>query len=179
MSDPVNDLLTAMTSDDPQMRETAVRALGTYLGASRYTEAMADELDAHNPRLTVAYQMMAAALDDPDWGVRQSAAEMAIRLNTTRAAAGLDRLLHDLTNDDPEIRLGAAWSLALLKDPRAVDALVRLLYQNDPILVASAADALGETGDQRAIPALVNLIDHPDEDVREAARDAIERLQTD
>ncbi|MFN8527622.1 MAG: HEAT repeat domain-containing protein [Anaerolineae bacterium] len=176
MGDSLIDLLAAMTSDDPQMRETAVRALGTFLGSTRYTEDMGDQLDHHNAKLTAAYELLAAAIKDEDWGVRQSAAEMAIRLNTAQKAAGEALLLADLTSDDPEVRLGAGWSMALMQDARAVDPLVRLLYQNDAILVASAADALGEAGDQRAIPALLNLINHPDEDIREAARDALERL---
>ncbi len=178
VSDSLNELLTAMTSDDPQMRETAVRTLGTLVLARDNTpeDGLIGTMPNANSRWTNVLSAIAGALEDQDWGVRQSAAEMVIKLDLPSHEHAHALLMHDLVDDDPEIRLGAGWSLALLNDANAVDPLIALLNQTDPILVASAADALGETNDPRAVSALAPLLDNADQDIRDAAEDALDRL---
>ncbi len=178
MSTQIIELLRAISDDDPQMRESAVRALGTLIGTEQSDPAtdINNMLVGTKPSSLTALEAIHAALDDSDWGVRQSAAEMAIKLETDQAEVAKLMLDEDSRNPDPEIRLGACWSMVLLHDERAVTPLIQLLYVDDPILIASAADALGDTNDQRAIPALLNFVEHADQDVREAAQDALERL---
>jgi HEAT repeat protein len=176
-SDSLNQLLLAMTSDDPQMRETAVRAIGTLLlSPDDITDNKLVLLPTLNPRNELARDAITNALGDLDWGVRQSAAEMVIKLTLPAQDQAYALLLDDLQDHDPEIRLGAGWSLALTGDERAVEPLIALLAQPDDIIVASAADALGETDHPRAISALAPLLDHADADVRDAAEDALDRL---
>lgn len=178
MSTQIIELLKAITDDDPQLRESAVRALGTLIATEQGdpTTDINNMLVGTKPASMIAIETIHAALDDTDWGVRQSAAEMAIKLETAQAEIARHMLDEDARNPDPEIRLGACWSLVMLHDNRAVTPLIQLLYSDDPILIASAADALGDTDDQRAIPALMNFVEHADQDVREAALDALDRL---
>jgi len=178
MNTQILELLKAAGNHDPQMRETAIRALGTLIGAEQGdpTTDINNMLMGGQPDYVIATKAIHAALEDPDWGVRQSAAEMVIQLETSLIETAYGVLDEDMRNPDPEVRLGACWSMVLLEDARAVLPLIQLLYVDDPLVVASAADALGDTGDSRAVPALMNFIEHADEDVREAARDALDRL---
>lgn len=155
-------LIAVLLNDPaPEVREAAARTLGEIGTALR------------DPAITVALRH---ALTDPDWGTRQSAAEMLIALEEDFDGAARTSLVADLTNPDAEIRLGAAWSLLPAHDPRIVDPLVRLLYHTDPRVITSAANALGECGDRRAFPALEALRDHEDALVRHAAQAALDRL---
>ena len=181
MTDSLQELFHALTQDDPQLRETAIRALGTLLLARDNTpdEGLIGTKPNVDSRWNEVLGAIASALRDQDWGVRQSAAEMLIKLHTPLEDDARALLYLDVQSPDPEIRLGAAWSLAFIKDERAVQPLIALLSHEDPIIVASAADALGETGDERAVAALTPLIVHEDEDIQDAARDALERLDVD
>lgn len=160
----IEPLISAAADDDPAVREAAIRALGIVAG---WIEAER------------AIPTLFAALKDADWGTRQSASEMLIKLDepgSMRAEAARLLLAADLLSDDPEIRLGAAYSLKEVGDPRAADALTRLLYHWHASVSAAAAVALGELGDQRAIPALQNALKHDDPQVRHAAHLALRRM---
>jgi HEAT repeat protein len=161
----VDSLIGALEDSDAGVREAAVRALGT--GAAQAWAAR-------------ALPALFKAMKDPDWGTRQSASEMVIKLDSPksmRAEAARLLLQADLLNDDPEIRLGAAYSLKEVGDPRAADALTRLLYHWNASVSAAAALALGELRDERAIPALQNALKHTDPQVRHAAQQALRGLE--
>lgn len=156
-------LIAACSDDDAAVREAAVRAVGEISSA------------IPSPR---ADEVLERALDDPDWGTRQSAAEMLARGADALAERALKLLVSDLQNQNAEIRLGAAWSLVMLKDERALDPLVRLLYQPDEPIIAAAALALAELGDRRALGPLTTIADnHTLEAARIAATEAIRLLK--
>ncbi len=157
----IEPLITALSSAEADMREVIVRALG------ETAEAI------NSPR---AVAVLTGALADPDWGTRQSAAEMLIRLKSDPNGAAERLLLADLQAADAEIRLGSAWSLVELGDGRAFDPLVRLLDHPDSPISSSAARGLGELGDQRAVAPLTMLLNHADEEVRHSAESAQRRL---
>lgn len=157
----VEPLIAALGDSDPGVRETVVRALG------RLAEALG------SPHALAAFVPM---LRDPDWGTRQSAAEMLMRLDANDADQAERLLLADLQNEDAEIRLGAGWSLVELGDARALDPLVRLMYQPDTRIAVAAAQGLGQLGDPQAVAPLSAALHHADADVREAAQDALRRL---
>jgi HEAT repeat protein len=160
----VEPLITALGDHDPGVRETAVRALGALAEALGSLRALA---------------ALAPVVHDSDWGTRQSAAEMLIRLGAAAQADAEALLIADLQADDAEIRLGAAWSLVELGDTQALDPLVRLLYHPDNRIAAAAAHGLGQLGDARAVVPLNAALGHADEAVREAAQDALRRLDGD
>ena len=157
----IEPLIAVLEDADPGVREAAVRALGetaSALGSARAVEAFK------------------GLLHDTDWGVRQSAAEMLNRLKADEHHEAEKLLLSDLQNDDAEVRLGAAWSLAELGDTRALNSLARLLYHNDNRISASAARALGKLGDQRAAAPLNTALAHQEAEVRSAAQEALRQL---
>ncbi len=160
----VEPLIAELKHQSPEIREEATRALGEIgaaLGSSRVGEALA------------------GALQDSDWGTRQSAAEMLIGLNAEAAEKAEQLLLTDLRHDDVEIRLGAACSLAVLGDERALDPLVRLLYHSDSQIAQSAAYGLGTLADQRAATPLTAALAHQANEVQRAAAWALRQLNRD
>lgn len=157
----IEPLITMLRSGEADVREVIVRALGE----------TAEAIDS--PRAVAA---LTGALTDADWGTRQSAAEMLIRLKADPDGAAEKLLLTDLQDADAEIRLGAAYSLVELGDPRAFDPLVSLLDHPDPRISGSAVWGLGELGDQRAVAPLTALLNHADESVRQSAESALRRL---
>lgn len=160
-SSVIEPLTAALADSEPAVREAAVRALG--LAAGRHGAAAS------------ASRTLQGALTDADWGTRQSAAEMLIALKRDDGS-GRALLIGDLEADDPEVRLGAAWSLLEVGDERAVDALARLLYHPNPEIALRAAVGLGESGDQRAVGGLVAILSHPDQRVRHAAAQSLRKL---
>lgn len=192
-------LLNALAEDTPEVRAAAAASLGSTADVSavegliwalendesaavREAAARALGVIALGVSVPRALPALAAALDDSDWGTRQSAAEMLARLGAPERLRALELLVRDTAHPDPEIRLGAAWSLLQVRDApserdRAVDALTRLLYAPQTAIAASAALALGEAGDPRPIPALRAALAHVDTEVRHAAQAALERLQ--
>ena len=157
----VQPLIAAADDTDAAVREAAVRALGG-IG-----------LKLNAPHIAVTLE---AAVDDADWGTRQSAAEMLIRLKASSAERARQMLLRDLQDADHEVQLGAAWSLLPDKAPQAVDALLKLLTAPDVRVSGSAALILGEYGDSRAAPALKALLRRSDEQVMHAAQTALRKL---
>ncbi len=158
----IEPLITALEDPDPAVREETVRALGE-IGAIISS--------------TLIVEALTEALVDPDWGTRQSAAEMLIRLKADQEGEAERRLLADLQNEDVEIRLGSAWSLMHVSDERALEPLVQLLYHDNSRMVTLAAVALGKLGDQRAVIPLTATLNHADQEVRDAAKEALRQLE--
>ncbi|MFN8449215.1 MAG: HEAT repeat domain-containing protein [Anaerolineae bacterium] len=152
---------SASLNGDAAIHEEAVRALGE----------IGDVVDS--PRVIEA---LAQALTHADWGTRQSAAEMLIRLEWSDWQKAEQTLLADLAGDDVEMRLGAAASLVELADGRALEPLVDMLHDDDLRIAANAALILGKLGDQRAILPLTAALGSPKESVRDAARKALRQL---
>lgn len=151
----------ALPDDQAAVCEEAVRALGE----------IGDVVDS--PRIIEA---LAEALNHTDWGTRQSAAEMLIRLEWSDWERAEKALLADLAHDDVELRLGAAASLVELADGRALEPLVELLNHSDRRVASNAALILGKLGDQRAVVPLNAALNNASESVREAARKALRQL---
>ena len=103
-------------------------------------------------RLGVAVEAdVAAALDDPDPGVRRRACEVAAGL----AGSDLAPLLGD---GDPSVVEVAAWALGErgADSAPAVDQLVVVAgSHDDPLCREAAVAALGAIGDERGLPAIL------------------------
>jgi len=122
---------TALAHDDPVTRELALGAL------ARCDELVDDEL--------------AAALTDPDPGVRRRAVELAAM------RPHLD-LLPSLDDPDPVVVEHAAWACGehVVVDDAVLARLIGLATGSDVALVREAAvAALGAIGDDRGVPAIL------------------------
>jgi HEAT repeat protein len=169
-------LIALLGGEDAAGREAAARALGEYAAHAERIGVFAADL-AVKARIADA---LTGALTDSDWGTRQSAAEMLMKLDCGREIEASKLLLADLEADDAEIRLGAAYSLARCDDEqrRAAgrETLLRLMGHWQPQISAAAALGLAELGDRRAIPSLQSALYSPVTAIRQAAKAALQRL---
>jgi HEAT repeat protein len=169
-------LIELLRGQDAAGREAAARALGDYAAHAERVGVFAADLavKAH------IIDALTDALTDSDWGTRQSAAEMLMKLDCGREIEAGALLLADLESDDAEIRLGAAFSLARCGDEQSRTAgretLVRLMGHWQSEISAAAALAVAELGDRRAIPALQSALYSPITAIRQAAKAALQRL---
>ncbi len=127
LDDPLPDLLRALRSTVTDSRNRAAKALGRLGWLAR------DAL----PALT-------AAVDDPDAGVREAAAQ-AIGQMGLDALPQLTRLL---THEDKYVRRNAVWAIGKLGPlaKRVLPDLCAALHDSDPRTGAGAAQALGTMG---------------------------------
>lgn len=167
-----NVLIEALGDSNPAAREAAARALGDYATSAERIGAFAADV-AVKVRLVDALWV---AVKDEDWGTRQSAAEMLVRIDNGRKVDALKLLAADLEVDDAEIRLGAAYSMARVGDERGIETLVRLQGHWHSRISAASALALAELGDRRSIPTLQTALYSPDDVIRQAAHTALRRL---
>jgi HEAT repeat protein len=107
---------------------------------------------------------LAAALQDPDLGVRQAA---AVSLAKRQDARGLDLLMETAASADGGPSSVAAFALGELKDPRAVPALIAVVDREvrlyDPMRgdtggARNMARALGQIGGPEALRALLGWL---------------------
>jgi HEAT repeat protein len=127
---PVETLHEALTDDSDLVRMTALEAA---------------ELFADDPS-SVARRM----LDDPQPGVRVSAARLLADRGATDAAEQLAAVLRDA---DDVVRFEAALALARIGDDRGEQLVIAALDRDEPQAI-EAVLALGALGSSRAVPAL-------------------------
>jgi hypothetical protein len=96
-------------------------------------------------------QPPAEATTAPAWVPPPNEADVAL----------LRGLLYALEPAPREIRILAAEDLALLGDPRALDALAHLVFDRDPEVARAAVRAVTRFQDPRADQMLGNIIRHP------------------
>jgi len=131
---------------------------------------------------------LSRVLEDTDWGVRQTAAEiLAVWSAGGRDEATYTRavdLLHIDLAAASDQRLGAALSLlpvrAVQGDRQMTETLLpifgALLDDPNPVIAAHAVYGLSRLGDRRALPMLYKYTFHPDADVRAAVETTLDRL---
>lgn len=114
------------------------------------------------------------ALADPDPVLRTQAAAALGRL---KAGEAVPSLIGALQDTDAGVRQTAATALGIMGDPSAVPSLVQALQDAAEGVRARAAAALGRLGDPAARSPLARLAaDDPVPQVRQAAREALDRL---
>jgi HEAT repeat protein len=131
---------------------------------------------------------LVAELHDPTIKKRRAA---AIQLGKSGNLSAIPPLIEALSDNHPLVRcdsvqalgrLGDSSAVAIaaigkIKDRDAVDPLIRCLCDKEIIIRIGAAEVLGKLGDRRAIKPLKKLADDQFSAVREAAAEALLRLQ--
>ena len=149
------------SDDDPEVRTTAVGALGQQFAGRAPAQAPAERRDA-------AIDALLTALTDDD-AVRERVPDALGRLGHERATDPLiDALATDATADggavDTAVRRAAANALGNLGDSRAVEPLLAALEDPDDLVREQAAVSLGQLDDERAIDPVVTLLDAAEND---------------
>lgn len=122
-----------------ELKPTALPVILTHLGRTldqdvrRILAGSADDLARAQPAL------LAEVLDTGGPEAVESALEVVARL---RMQPLLPKVIHHLTHGDPQIRLAAVRSLAMLGTPTAVDAVEKALHDEDRSVRQAALQAL-------------------------------------
>ena len=120
-------------------------------------------------------EMMRGFLKDKMGYVRK---EAAIILGEMRDPKSVGSLVASLRDDVDEVRLSVVEALGKIGDTRAVIPLLSQYKDMDYQVRTALAIALGNLGDKRAIDTLLKMLgDDPYHDVREAAADALGKLE--
>ncbi len=104
-----------------------------------------------------------------DGFVVRAATEQVKEQGPEAVEAHASALRDRLADKSADRRGGAAYTLGLLGDERAVDPLIAALKDEDAVVRVAAARALGRIGDERAVDPLIGALQDEDEIVREAA----------
>ena len=152
----VQEMVEALQSADPEVRQQAAWALG--------------EQESFR-----AVEALVGRLRDQEAGVRGMAAWALGEIKDRRAVAPL---LGVLTDDDPYVREMVVRALGEIEDERAIQALVPMLDEKEAGLRAATAWALGEIKGDRAVELLSTLLlTDPDERTRQAAVEALREIR--
>jgi HEAT repeat protein len=108
-------------------------------------------------------------LHHSDPQVRRDAATALGALGNRSAVRPLRRLL----DDDEDVSVAAAFSLARLQDRRVAPLLIKLLDHSHHSVREGAANALGQLGDRRAITKLLTKLNDPTPRVRSRVAEAL------
>ena len=191
VQDSFGPALDALNDQDAQVRREAVAVLG-YLKCPEALQALnaivagdpspevrraaAGAIGFANDAATLAAVLPAllAALDDPEWQVREEAATTLGKVRLQDAAPNLIAALDDAYW---QVRLRAARSLGRLKSSAALPGLIAALTHTISNLRKEAALALGEIASPLALQALQVAAEDPDPEVRKSARLAIQQTQ--
>jgi len=145
--DPLSNLLN---SDNRLFRMTAVKALGGI-------------------RDRKAAEKLIPVLKDKDSLTRYIAQRSLVEIGTP----SVEPLIIALQDRSPEVRIGAAWPLRVIKDSRAVEPLIASLNDASPEVRKSASYSLGRFKDPRSIEPLIALWDDGDFTVRLEAAEVL------
>ncbi len=179
----LGELLRDLSSGDSQRAERAA------LGLPRYKEAAVQELSKliQNSDADIRWwatrtlagfpqpatgDLLAAALDDPDAGVRQCA---ALALSKRPHTAAIPALIAHLQADDLLLARLAADALVAL-GAGAVETLIAALEADQLNGKVEAARALAIIGDTRAVPALFKLLDSDSVMLEHWASEGLEKM---
>ncbi|MFO7898003.1 MAG: HEAT repeat domain-containing protein [Planctomycetota bacterium] len=155
----VTELLPlAGRKDDPELRKTAIEALGAFAGHEAAAGALLDLLD-----------------EAEESEVRAAAVRSLGRLRPEQAT---ERLVKLSATGEPAVRLAAVEALGRIGTKPAIDGLKKAFEQEKvDTLRAAAARALGATGDRSFVPGLRRALEQaPGLDVRAASAEALGML---
>lgn len=163
----VIDLVPLLNDRNPDVRRTAVRALGRLgqpsgvaplLGALRlpHPPPVDDVANAVESIRDCPVVLLLRGLQDPSVPARSAAVELLGRLQVLDA---VDHLV-DVVAHDPslEVRVRAVRALGRLGSPRAVAPLVKCVHGGPRALRAEAVRSLGRLGAAEAVPDLLMLL---------------------
>ncbi|MFA6133802.1 MAG: MFS transporter [Phycisphaerae bacterium] len=146
----VPELEKQLSEGDAALRPIFAAALETL---RRHGGANPAEIAARPVDVKLDENSLLKALGDGDFNVRYEAIILASHerpsLRLTEAMADL------LANGEPDLSIEAAWALARMGDPAAVEPLRQAFASGFPLLRARCARALGRFGESEIIPELI------------------------
>jgi HEAT repeat protein len=189
----IHTLLKALNNQDSAVRIAAVDALKETRD-SRCVQPLINCLKERDPSLRAAaasalgafdrsgVMALAGALKDPHWGVRKAVVEALGRIKETSMVEALLPLLRD---SDHDVRETTCDTLGKIHETRAIPALVLALTDSQTSVRLCASAALRDIDTdwdkhpaaRAALPQLQEALNDREYWVRQAAREAIQRIE--
>nr|MDQ3805458.1 HEAT repeat domain-containing protein [Acidobacteriota bacterium] len=165
----VPPMITALKSQDADLRHAAIAALGQ-IGDDRALPHLLEAAKEGEDDLASWFAIDALAnfkdarvvpvlqglLKDANTLLRQPVVEALKKLGHLQAAVAF--LIEAVRDTDWETRMHAAEALRYVNDERVVPPLIEALRDIDSLVRYYAADALGRQGDERAVDALIGAL---------------------
>ncbi len=182
----INRLQKLKDSNDSQVREAAIKALGRLKAQATIKSLLPlledKDVDVRRAAIDALGRLNAQAaiksllplLEDKDVDVRRAAIEALGRLN---AQAPIKSLLPLLEDKDVDVRRAAIEALGDLNAQAAIKPLLALLDDADPRVGLAAIEALGYLNAQAAIKPLLALLKDSDSLVLEEAIALLKQLE--
>ena len=166
---------------NPQLRKTAVTALGRFKPASAIPALIAMLLDGDQKIRWIArdtlremgeigVNALVEALRSPSLALRKGAAETLGLIRNNQVVVPLINALHD---EDSMVRRYVVVALGRNRDARAVEPLLPMLRDADLKVRNETINALQELHDVRAVEGLIDALNDVDAQVRRSASQAL------
>lgn len=153
----LDDLSEALEDEVPDIRKTALEALGeAYHGQTELLEMISPRLSDENREVRLALVNILDRFSDPE---------------TTRL------LTEALEDEDDWVRIRAVEALGRRKLPEVVPQLMQMLEASNLLVMLKIIEALGAIGGQAAFRVLLGLTSNDDPDVQQAVSDAITHIR--
>jgi HEAT repeat protein len=175
----VDPLIAVLNDEDPSVRMNAAIALGD-LKDPRAVEPLIPLLKDPDKNVPMGAVLALGSINDP----RAIPALIAIRPGHSYVDLALEKmgptvvtqLLTALHDGDAGLRVGAAYSLGMLRDPRSVDPLIAALKDSDASVRAAACVGLGGGSyEPKALEPLIAALHDDDPKVRSMAARVLPR----
>ena len=137
------------------------RALTRLMGRAELRDEIVAALVQHG---STSLDLLVTQLAADDFEVRRSAVVALGRIGDVRAASALVNTLADKS-----LAVDAAYSLAQIADPQAVDGLISLLGNKDASIRHAAVSAINSLGVASVAQRIITLLGDPDPNIRESA----------
>lgn len=182
--DPAAELLLRAATDPSEtVRLAAVRAMGEQPSGERFLEPLVDRItDASLEVRTAAVAALGAGVTgDAFEALLRSlpGAPLPLRDRIAQALARGGRVhlfqrIDELSKvEDPDVRIGIAWTLGRIGEPAVAPYLARLLQAPEPMVRASAAGALAKVDAPASVDALLEACEDRDPRTRAAVLNAL------
>ncbi|MFG0256844.1 MAG: HEAT repeat domain-containing protein [Phycisphaerales bacterium JB043] len=156
-SGPLESGRQASRADAPTMRTFALDLLerASQSATPLFRANALEGLAGHHPE---SDRLVLDALDDPNLGVRFTAALLAGQQQIPQSVTFLESMLYD---ESEVVRCAAAGALAMLGHESNMQSIARVLFNGSSRERAQAAFVLGEIGDPSAVPMLLDAAERP------------------
>lgn len=172
----VEPLIQALNDAHYRVRRDAARALGN-IGSERAVEPLDLCFRRHNTHFCYEDDNVAESAKDALERIKgkkrikkKSLAKPDVE--KLKGKKDIERLIGDLKDDDPLVRLKAAETLGEIGDPRAVEPLIQTMKGKYGIV-----EVVTSGGDKGLVGSILQKMNDEDEEIKKVAKKALEKIK--
>ena len=182
--DGIEQLISSLSDDDPQVCNAAAKVLGSIKEPAAvqqlvevlisYEEDMICAQSAQVALISIGEPSVApmiALLSSEDGWIEWNAQETLIEIGEP----SVEPLLVVLYDENPEVRRNAIFTLGEIKDSRAIEPLVQILKNDEDILSDASKNALSKMGSS-AVDPFIDLLQNENPSIRVYAIEGLKEI---